>query len=400
MDFATDPGEDAFRAEIRTFLKDNLPVDYAAIGRRRYTLPRDVMLGWQAILSAHGYAQPHWAVEHGGKGWDGRQRMIFDQELAAAFAPGTNIQGMALFGPVLNAFGTPEQQQRFRPPLLAGETFWCQGFSEPGSGSDLASLRTTAVRDGDNWVINGQKIWTTQANLADWVFLLARTSSEGRKQDGISFFLIDMKTPGISVRPIHTIDGEHHLNETFYDNVVVPGANLIGEEGQGWTIAKFLLNNERIFGSADMPALTISLWHAQTILAKARAGTEPLIADPAFGVRLARLEFGVAALEMTLMETVARGRMSDRDLSIVGSAIKVRATELYMALTQLAVDALGDAGVVAFPDPEGDDARFPPPAGEHAEGIAAAYFYSRAAAIYGGTNEIQRNIIAKAKFGF
>lgn len=400
MDFKPDPGDELFRQEVRSFLRSYLPPDYAEFGRRRYTLPREVMLGWQSILHIHGYGQPHWRVEDGGKGWSGRQRMIFDQELAAAYAPGTNVQGMALFGPVLNEFGTPEQKERFREPLLSGQTFWCQGFSEPGSGSDLASLRTSAVRDGDRWVINGQKIWTTQANMADWVFLLARTSNDGRKQEGISFFLIDMKTPGISVRPILTIDGEHHLNETFYDDVAVPLDNLIGGEGQGWAIAKFLLNNERLFGSADMPALYVSLARVLQLAKQDRDGSPPLIEGGVFAGRLAQLEFEIVALEMKLMETVARGKISDRDLSIVGSSIKVRATETYMALTELAVEALGDTGPLAIPDPSigGDGAKASVAA--EAEGIATAYFYSRAAAIYGGTNEIQRNIISKAKFGF
>ncbi|MEP6867455.1 MAG: acyl-CoA dehydrogenase family protein [Novosphingobium sp.] len=400
MEFSTDPAEEAFRAEMQAFLKANLPADLAERGRRHYTATREEMLRWQSILYEHGYGQPHWAVEHGGKGWTGRQRMIFDQELAKAHAPVTNVQGLALFGPVLNAFGTPDQQARFRDPLLSGKVVWCQGFSEPGSGSDLASLRTSAVRQGDNWVINGQKIWTTQANLADWVFLLARTSSEGKKQEGITFFLIDMKSPGISVRPIISIDGQHHLNETFFDEVVVPDANVIGAPGQGWSIAKFLLNNERLFGSADMPALFMSLERVRDIAGRRLVDGRPLIEDREFAARLARLDFDIAAIEMKMIETIARGQMTEQDLSIVGSAIKVRATEVYMKLTQLAVEALGDAGALSFPDPDGAEAIDPAPAPHYAEGVAVAYFYSRAAAIYGGTNEIQRNIIAKAKFGF
>ncbi|MEP7349403.1 MAG: acyl-CoA dehydrogenase family protein [Sphingorhabdus sp.] len=400
MEFAADPEEDAFREEIRAFLKDHLPADLEARGRRHYTATREEMLRWQSILHAHGYGQPHWAVEHGGKGWTGRQRMIFDQELANAHAPVTNVQGFALFGPVLNAFGTPEQQAQFREPLLSGTVVWCQGFSEPGSGSDLASLRTSAVRQGDNWVINGQKIWTSQASLADWIFLLARTSSEGKKQEGISFILVDMKSPGVSVRPIISIDGQHHLNETFFDDVVVPADNMIGEPGQGWSIAKFLLNNERLFGSADMPALYMSLERVMDIAGRQKANGQRLLDDAEFAARVARLYFEIAVIEMKMIETIARGAMSERDLSIVGSSIKVRATEVYMKLTQLAVEALGDFGAVAFPDPEGTAPAQPAPGPQHAEGIAVAYFYSRAAAIYGGTNEIQRNIIAKAKFGF
>lgn len=400
MEFSSDPAEQVFRQELRSFLAANLPPDLATRGRRHYTPTREEMLRWQSILYEHGYGQPHWTIEHGGKGWSGRQRMIFDQELARAHAPVTNVQGFALFGPVLNAFGTPEQQARFREPLLAGKVVWCQGFSEPGSGSDLASLRTSAVRQGDNWVINGQKIWTSQASLADWVFLLARTSTEGKKQEGISFFLVDMKSPGVSVRPIISIDGQHHLNETFYDEVVVPAGNLIGAAGQGWSIAKFLLNNERLFGSADMPALYMSLERVKDIAGRRVSDGKPLIEDPEFAARLARLDFDIVAIEMKMIETIARGQKSERDLSIVGSSIKVRATEVYMALTQLAVEALGDAGALSFPDPDGSSALDPAPAPDYAEGIAVAYFYSRAAAIYGGTNEVQRNIIAKAKFGF
>ena len=400
MDFRPDPYEASFREGIRAFLAAHLPADLAERGRRHYTPTRDEMLRWQAILHAHGFAAPHWSVEYGGRGWSGRQRMVFEQELARAHAPVTNVQGMTLFGPVLNAFGTPAQKERFREPLLYGEVIWCQGFSEPGSGSDLASLRTRAVRSGDDWIVNGQKIWTSQATLSDWVFLLARTSDGPKKQSGISFFLIDMKSPGITVRPIISIDGQHHLNETFYDNVSVPAANLIGEEGQGWAIAKFLLNNDRLFGSADMPALYHSLERARLIARTERRGGDPLIADLAFAQRLARLEIEVDALEMKLLEASSRDTIPERELSILGSAMKVRATEVYMALTELAVEALGDHGAVLFPDPDGVQGNLGAPAPVHAEGVAVAYFYSRAAAIYGGTNEIQRNIIAKARFGF
>jgi acyl-CoA dehydrogenase len=400
MNFKPDTKDDNFRDQLRQFFKECLPRDLARRGKRHYTPTREDMCSWQGILNAHGFGAPHWSPENGGAGWTGRQRVIFDQELAAAHAPAVNVQGLTLFGPVLNEFGTAEQKNRFREPLLSGKVVWCQGFSEPGSGSDLASLRTSAVRKGDSWIINGQKIWTSQANLADWVFLLARTSTCHKKQDGISFFLIDMKTPGISVRPIISIDGQHHLNETFYDNVVVPAENMIGAEGHGWTIAKFLLNNERIFGSADMPALYRSLARAREIGKLEQKDGKPLIADTDFAVRLARLDFEVAVLEMKLIETVSRSELSERDLGVVGSALKVRATEVYMALTELAVEALGDAGPVAFPDPECFPSTQAPPAPEYAEGVAAAYFYSRAASIYGGTNEIMRNIIAKAKFGF
>lgn len=399
MDFDPDPGEVTFRQEVRSFLEANLPPDMARRGRRAYTHRRDDMLRWQEILAKGGYGVPEWSAAAGGRGWTGRQRMIFDQELARADAPAVNVQGLTLVAPVLREFGTPEQKKRFLEPLIAGKTIWCQGFSEPGAGSDLAALRTAATRVESGWKLSGQKIWTSQAHMADWCFILARTSIEARKQQGISFFLMDMKQPGIDVRPIISIDDQHHLNEVFLNEAFVPDGQLVGEEGQGWAIAKFLLNNERLFGSADMPSMYRSLARVRRIAESRSHRGRPLIENPAFRRKLARLEIQVQVIEFKLMATAAKEDISERELSIVGSAIKIRATETYMALMTLAVEALGDDGAVLFPDPEGEEAWPEPPAPAYAEGTLAEYFFSRAASIYGGTNEIQRNIIAKSRFG-
>lgn len=399
MHFKQAESEKEFRKSIRETLKDILPEDISRRAKRHYTPSRSDLMRWQGILHAQGLGAPHWSVDNGGAGWSGRQRIIFDQELAEAHAPEINVQGLALFGPVLNEFGTKEQKERFREPLLSGKVIWCQGFSEPGAGSDLASLRTRAVRDGENWVITGQKIWTSHAHIADWVFLLARTRPDGKKQDGISFFVIDMKTPGIEVRPILSIDGQHHLNETFYDNVIVPSSNMIGEEGQGWAIAKFLLNNERLFGAADMPNLYKALSRAREIgMAETRNG-KPLLLEPSYACRYAKLQFEVDVIEMKLVATTSRNSLSERELSVIGSSLKVKATDVYMAIAEFSMELLGCAGVAHIQDPEADGVSRNQSMPDYAAGVNVVYFHSRAASIYGGTNEIQRNIIVKARFG-
>ncbi|HBD39272.1 MAG TPA: acyl-CoA dehydrogenase, partial [Cupriavidus sp.] len=242
MNFAPDPNLDAFRQEVRNFLRQHQPADLA---RRKDGLrsPRADVVLWQRILNAQGWGAPYWDREHGGTGWSVQQRLVFDEECAAAGTPSQDSFAQKLVGPVLNHFATPGQKAEHLPPIFNGDRLWCQGFSEPGAGSDLASLRTRADRDGDHYVVNGQKIWTSYAHHADWIFLLVRTDPAVKKQSGISFLLVDMKTPGITVRPIISIDGCHHLNETFFDNVRVPVANLVGAEGEGWKITKFLLNN-------------------------------------------------------------------------------------------------------------------------------------------------------------
>lgn len=400
MEFSTDPQDQQFRERIRSLLKEQLTPELARAGRRRYAPKREHLRAWQAQLYAAGLGAGYWSEEDGGAGWNGRQRLIFDEELAALHAPLINVQGITLFGPVLNRYGTEAQKERFRADLLQGEAIWCQGFSEPGAGSDLASLRTTATPCEGGWLINGQKIWTSQANIADWIFLLARTNTNVKKQAGLSFFVADMQSPGIEVRPIISIDGQHHLNEVFIENLFVPTENLIGEQGQGWEIAKFLLNDERIFGSADLPALLGLLDHIREIAAHEHDSAARLIDDEAFWTRYCRLEFEVEMIRMKIANVVSGPDLEDAELAITGSSIKIQATETYMALAELAAWALGDNGPLFVPDPEGNTAQLSAPVPSYAEGITTKYLYSRAASIYGGANEIQRDIIAKARFGW
>lgn len=400
MDFLEDPRDEAFRERIRSLLAAGITPELALAGKRRYAPKREHLQEWQRRLNDAGLAAGHWPVESGGAGWNGKQRLIFDEECAASNAPLINVQGVTLFGPVLNKFGTEEQKRRFRKEILRGDAIWCQGFSEPNAGSDLASLRTSAAPVEGGWVINGQKIWTSQGDIADWIFLLARTEQDVKKQRGLSFFVADMRSPGIEVRPIFSIDGQHHLNEVFFENLFIPTENLIGQPGQGWDIAKFLLNDERIFGSADLPVLLGLLDHLRDIAANEERDGRRLIHDSHFQEQFSRLEFEVELIRMKVLHVVSQPPLQGAELAIVGSAIKVQATETYMALAELATWSLGDQAAVYFPDPERASHSILPPGPEHAEGITTKYLYSRAAAIYGGANEVQRDIIAKARFGW
>jgi len=398
VDFRPDPGDEQFRADVRALLERHLTEELMLAGKRRYAPKQAQLRAWQSALFEAGIGAGHWATGDGGAGWSGRQRLIFDEEAARLHAPYINVQGITLFGPVLNRYGTEAQKERFRAQVLDGRAIWCQGFSEPNAGSDLASLRTSAVRENGGWRINGQKIWTSQADIADWIFLLARTDPSVKKQSGLSFFVADMRSPGITVRPIISIDGQHHLNEVFFENLIVPEDNLIGAPGQGWEVAKFLLNDERIFGSADLPALLGLVDRIAEIAAVERRDGRPLYEDGEFRVRFSRLEFEVEMIRMKILEIVSGAALGGARLAVVGSAIKIQATETYMALAELATWALGDMGPVFVPDPERSSEGPSVPA--HVEGVTTKYLYSRAASIYGGTNEVQRDIIAKAPFGW
>jgi len=407
MDFEISSADKAFQQEVREFLKENLPPDIARKGQRGFHLSYADQGRWQRILYDKGWGAPGWPTEHGGTGWSLMQRMIFEEECDRAGAPMQDVNVQAMIGPVIYTFGTPEQKKFFIEPMLKGELHWCQGFSEPGAGSDLASLRTRADRekdpagrDGNDYLVNGSKIWTSNAHMADWLFILVRTNHEVKKQAGISFLLVDMKTPGIRVRPLWSIDGCHHLNETFYDNVRVPVANRIGDEGQGWAIAKFLLVNERVFGGADLPAIKRFVARLKRLALAERAGGRPLIEDRSFAQRLAQLELEVMALDMAIMRIIAGGEAGSAGGNPVGSVLKIRGTELQQRLTELTIEALGDYGGVFYSDPEahGADAAKLPPGPDYAAGAGADFFYRRAATIYGGSNEIQRGIIAKLMF--
>ena len=335
-----------------------------------------------------------WPREYGGTGWTLNQRHIFDEESFLAGCPAVNPQAFHLVGPIIYAIGNAAQKQRFLPPILKGEHFWAQGFSEPNAGSDLASLKTRAVRDGDHYVVNGQKIWTSEAHYCDWIFLLVRTSTEGRPQAGISFLLADLKTPGITVRPIEGIDGGHILNEVFLEDVRVPAENLIGEENEGWTYAKRLLGAERTH-SAEVPRCKGLLARARSVAAATLARGRPLADDPHFARRLAELEIDILAHEATLWRCVAEEEAGLAAHSPTPSILKVKGTELAQRAGAMVMEALGDA---ALPQYLERDHLFAPP-GENdvrpmAVGAAADFLYRRSMTIYGGTNEVQRNIIA------
>lgn len=329
MNFDFSPEDQAFRAEVRAWMQANVPRDPSgkATGMR---IGKETQFAWEKKLASKGWLAWSWPAEFGGAGFTATQRDIFDTERAFAGAPSVIPFGVMMLGPVLMKFGTPEQQKRYLPKIVRAEEAWCQGYSEPGSGSDLASLKTQALRQGDKYIVNGQKIWTTQAHWADWIFCLVRTSVEASKQQGISFLLIDMKTPGIEVRPILTIDGHHHLNEVFFTNVEVPVANLVGEEGQGWTIAKYLLSHERTGIAAVGDSKRQLSWLKETV------ARDPALRDDPHAVRrISDLEVDLMALEYTNLRTLdrmARGIAPGPE----SSGLKIKGTELQQAIASSA----------------------------------------------------------------
>ena len=398
MDFQPDLSLEAFREEVRAFLRARLPAELAGRLRIGTRSPREELAPWQRILNDNGWGAPYWPEVHGGTGWSVLQRLVFDEECTAAGTPTQDTGAQKLLGPVLNAFATPEQKAEHLPHIFNGTRFWCQGFSEPGSGSDLASLRTQAVRDGGHYIVNGQKIWTSHAHRADWIFLLVRTDNEVKKQAGISFLLVDMKTPGITVRPIHTIDGCHHLNETFFSDVRVPIANRIGEEGDGWKITKFLLNNEHAT-AADLPMLRQYMRQIH-VLAQQRDGEgKALIERPQLAQQIARFEADLSAIAMLVQRVAALEQAQDHSAAAhaLGSILKVRGTELQQRMSSFVVEVLGDSAPVAFAPPETDPGD-PLPMQDIARGLANEMFFRRASTIYGGTSEVQRGIIVRALF--
>jgi acyl-CoA dehydrogenase len=399
MDFHPDPELDAFRATIQNFLDMELPAKLAHIPRGMSS-PPEATRCWQRILNDHWMGAPSWDLDHGGTGWSVAQQLIFDEECMLAGAPTQDNFAQKLLGPVLNKYATPEQWQAHVPPILTGERLWCQGFSEPGSGSDLASLRTRAERRGDDYAVSGQKIWTTNAHRADWIFLLARTDSQGRKQAGISFFLVDLASPGITVRPIVSIDGCHHLNEVFFDDVAVPAGNLVGGEGMGWAITKFLLNNEHAT-TADLPTLQAYLREMKRLAVAERLGENSLIEHQEYAVQVARFEAELKAVAMMVQRAAALHGDQGREAHALGSMLKLRATDLQQRMTAFLVELLGDRGATRFPaySETFDPAESRPSTG-FAHEAAAEMFFRRAATIYGGTSEVQRGIVAKLMFGF
>jgi pimeloyl-CoA dehydrogenase large subunit len=399
MDLRFTPEETAFRDEVHAFIGAALPGPIRrklAEGRR---LAKEDIVTWQRILNAKGWAVPHWPVEWGGTGWTPVQQYIFLQELQEAPAPEPLVFGTSMVGPVIATFGSEEQRRRFLPRIANLDDWWCQGFSEPGAGSDLASLKTTARRDGDHYIVNGQKTWTTLAQYADWIFCLVRTDPTAKKQEGISFLLIDMKTSGITVRPIQTIDGGYEVNEVFLDDVRVPVANRVGEENKGWDYAKFLLGNERT-GIARVGISKARIRRLKEIAALERVGDKSLIEDERFAMKIAAVEVQLKALEMTQLRVVAAARNRAGKPDPASSILKIRGSEIQQSISELLMEAVGP---FALPDqlPHDESERWnePPIGPEWAGPLAPHYFNSRKISIYGGSNEIQKNIIAKAILG-
>jgi alkylation response protein AidB-like acyl-CoA dehydrogenase len=382
--------ERAFRDDLREFFTTAVPEEIRRRTREGAELTRDELVTAHRLLNSRGLAAPNWSVEHGGQDWTPMQFHIWLDELHRASVPMPNTFNTHLVGPVIEAFGSPEQKQRFLPPTANLDIWWCQGFSEPEAGSDLASLRLRAVRDGDHYVLSGQKTWTTEAHWADWIFCLARTDPDApKRQAGISFILVDMASRGITVRPIGLIDGYHEVNEVFFDDVRVPVENLVGEENKGWGYAKYLLGNER--GSArSVRPLRLGVERAKGAAAGALVGGRPLLEDPLFAARIAELECQIDALDVTQQRVV--GESTGGKPSSASSVLKLRGSELQQEVTELLLDVAGtDAGPVASPEP------LPEPVWlQHA---ARRYFNYRKTTIYGGSSEVQRSIIASSILG-
>lgn len=391
MQFPLTAEEQAFRASVRAFCASHLPADLARRVKAGEDLDRADYVGWQRILSDAGMLCGAWPTEAGGKGWTTLQSYLFDEECARAGAPWLLPFGVNYVGPVLYSFGTSEQKERYLPGIVSADTFWCQGYSEPSAGSDLASLSMRAVRDGETYIVTGRKIWTTMAHWADRIFCLVRTDTSTKPQAGISFLLIDMRAPGVTVRPIVTLEGRHHLNEVILDEVVVPVGDRVGDENRGWSIAKFLLGHERLL-VAEIGKQKRIFDTLRATLGRIADGAGTLLDDPAIRGQLAELEVRLRALEWTALGVV-RGESSGAAMSAASvSMLKVRGSEIEQALTEFAVDTLGSLGLRYDPMFHG---RENDPASSAFDGNVARLLGARAVTIYGGSNEVQRNIIAK-----
>ena len=402
MDLTFGKEELAFQQEVRDWLKENLTPEILGeikVGRNAY-MPKERLIDWQKRLAKKGWLCTGWPEEFGGPGFTTTQKYIFEMEMAKAGAPGTSPFGPKMCAPVIMKYGSAEQKARHLPPMLNSDLIWCQGYSEPGSGSDLASLRTKAVREGDYYIVNGQKTWTTLAQTADWIFCLVRTSNEGKPQEGISFLLIDMKTPGISVEPIITADGNRagtqEVNSVFFTDVKVPVENRVGEENKGWTYAKYLLEFER-GGQAFGPRLRKAFRHLQTLSKTQIKEGESLSADPQWREKMAAVEMEIDAIEMNELMFYSSLKTGDAPGNM-GSVVKMRGTEVGQKVTELAVEAVGWYGT-PFTELRNYDSNVVPVGGEYVDDVSPRYFNTRKTTIYGGSSEVQRNVLAKAMLG-
>ena len=393
MDLEFTPAEEAFRSEVREFYATELPARFAEKIRLGQHLSKPEQEEWHAILNRKGWLVPHWPVEWGGTGWSVVERYIVDLESSLANAPRTLAFGIGMLAPVLLKYGSEAQKTHWLPRIKDGSDWWCQGYSEPGAGSDLAALKTRAIRDGDEYVVNGQKTWTTLAQHANMMFALVRTGQSERRQEGISFLLVDMTSPGIEVRPIITLDGGHEVNEVFFSDVRVPFANLVGEENRGWTYAKYLLTYERT-GMASVGASTAALRWLRTIAATARRSGTPLLDDPLFAARLARAEIELGNLSTTALRVVAAVAGGGAP-GAESSMLKIKGTELRQEISALTRRALGPNALPFMPEAleEGFNGEEVGPEG--AAAVTPQYFNLRKLSIFGGSNEIQKNIISK-----
>ena len=393
---ALQDGVDArqWRQFVRTFTRTNLPESIAIKGKVGLKIEKQDYIEWQKVLWKHGLFGCAWPKEYGGAGWDLIKQLLFVQESSICHAPMISPYGVNMLGPVIYTFGTEAQKRQHLPGILASDVWWCQGYSEPGAGSDLASLKTFAEHDGDHYIVNGAKLWTTEAHWADWVHCLVRTDRSAKPQAGITFLLIDMKSPGISVKPIVTIDGLHHTNALFFDNVRVPMGNRVGEEGFGWTIAKFLLSKERVSIADTGPKLRLlnrlrERWHAAALQTFLPESTRSVLA-----VKLSDLTIQLLSLctmERQFVEAWSGGARFGAEASM----LKVRGTEILQGLCELALEIEGPMAAAHDPHDAHRSPQEPLSPAQHASLLGYEYLYSRCWSIFGGTNEIQRNIIAK-----
>ena len=397
MDLNFTPEESAFRLAVRAFVREKLPPQIRHKVIDGLHLTREEHVAWQRILHAQGWGGPSWPKQHGGTGWSPSQLYIFEEECAAAGAPRLISFGLRMLAPVLMQFGSPAQQQRYLPKILSAEEWWCQGYSEPGAGSDLASLKTRAENRGDHYLVNGQKTWTTLGQHADWIFCLVRTDLEVKAQRGISFLLIDMKSPGVTVRPIITLDGAHEVNEVWLENVAVPVANRVGEENQGWTYAKFLLGHERT-NIAGIGIAKRELARLQRIAAAECRNGRPLAQDPLFAAKMAQVEIDLMALEITCLRVLS-AEAEHRAPGPEASILKIKGTEIQQAISELLLQAVGPYALPYLRQVLAGDWLAAEVGPAYAAPLGAQYCNLRKLSIFGGSNEIQKNIISQMILG-